>query len=133
MDDAVKKAFMGTMNEQFVQEFGFDLKTMMLFADAISRVKTSREKRLEAELEQAKKDQYDAVRDRMMAEEKFNELYKKAEKAEKERDKAISDLHKAVKENGICSSCKHRFKECSTICLCDYDGEDHWQWEGLNG
>lgn len=133
MDDAVKKAFMGTMNEQFVQEFGFDLKTMMLFADAISRVKTSREKQLEAELEQAKKDQYDAVRDRMMAEEKFNELYKKAKKAEKERDKAISDLHKAVKENGICSSCKHRFKECSTICLCDYDGEDHWEWEGLNG
>lgn len=133
MDDAVKKAFMGTMNEQFVQEFGFDLKTMMLFADAISRVKTSRENQLEAELEQAKKDQYDAVRDRMMAEEKFNELYKKAEKAEKERDKAISDLHKAVKENGICSSCKHRFKECNTICLCDYYGEDHWEWEGLNG
>lgn len=105
MDDAVKKAFMGTMNEQFVQEFGFDLKTMMLFADAISRVKTSREKQLEAELEQVKK----------------------------ERDKAISDFHKAAKENGICSSCKHRFNECVGICMCDADGEDHWEWEGLNG
>ena len=49
-----------------------------------------------------------------------------------ERDKAISDFHKAVKENGICSSCKHRFKECAGICMCDVDGEDHWEWEGLN-
>lgn len=84
-------------------------------------------------LERMKNARDEAVHDRMAAEQKYNELYKRAEKAEKERDKAISDFHKAVKENGICSSCKHRFKECSTICLCDYDGEDHWQWEGLNG
>lgn len=82
-------------------------------------------------LERMKNARDEAVHDRMAAEQKYNELYKRAEKAEKERDKAISDFHKAVKENGICSSCKHRFKECSTICLCDYDGEDHWEWEGL--
>lgn len=83
-------------------------------------------------LERMKKAKDDAVHDRMMAEQKFNELYKRAERAEKERDKAISDFHKAVKENGICSSCKHRFKECAGICMCDADGEDHWEWEGLN-
>lgn len=53
MDDAVKKAFMDIMNEQFVREFGFDMKTMLLFADAISRAKTNREKQLEAELNKA--------------------------------------------------------------------------------
>lgn len=133
MDDAVKKAFMDTMNEQFVQEFGFDLKTMMLFADAISRVKTSREKQLEAELEQAKKDQYDAVRDRMMAEQKYNELYKRAEKAEKERDAAVETLHHLANEAGTCTGCKRLEKECSEVYICECDGEDHWEWEGLNG
>lgn len=113
-------------------------------------------------LERMKKAKDDAVHDRMMAEQKYNELYKRAEAAESrvkelefnrpvqvdgdvfelavklaevtaERDKAISDLHKAVKENGICSSCKYRFKECAGICMCDADGEDHWEWEGLDG
>lgn len=116
---------------------------------------------IESLLEQMKKAKDDAVHDRMMAEQKFNEFYKRAEAAESrvkelefnrpvqvdgdvfklavklaevtaERDKAISDFHKAVKENGICSSCKHRFKECAEICMCDVDGEDHWEWEGLN-
>lgn len=113
-------------------------------------------------LERMKKAKDDAVHDRMVAEQKYNELYKRAEAAESrvkelefnrpvqvdgdvfelavklaevtaERDKAISDFHKAVKENGICSSCKHRFKECAGICMCDADGEDHWEWEGLDG
>lgn len=59
------------------------------------------------------------------------ELAVKLAKVTAERDKAISDFHKAVKENGICSSCKHQFKECVGICMCDADGEDHWEWEGL--
>lgn len=61
------------------------------------------------------------------------ELAVKLAEVTAERDKAISDFHKAVKENGICSSCKHRFKECAGICMCDADGEDHWEWEGLDG
>ena len=61
------------------------------------------------------------------------ELAVKLAKVTAERDKAISDFHKAAKENGICNSCKHQFKECVGICMCDADGEDHWEWEGLNG
>lgn len=62
MEDAAKRAFMETMDEQFVKEFGFDLKTVMLFADAVYKVKTFKEKELEAELELVKKERDCAIK-----------------------------------------------------------------------
>lgn len=102
--EAAKEAFMGAMNERFVKEFGFDLKTIMLFADAISRVKTSREKQLEAELEKVRKD----------------------------RDKAVEMLRSLASYHGACFGCKRAKKECSRVLLCKVDGKNHWEWGGAN-
>lgn len=71
MEDSVKRAFMETMDEEFVKEFGFNLKTVMLFADAVYKVKTFKEKELETELELVKKERdkykerFDELKDRI--------------------------------------------------------------------
>lgn len=83
-------------------------------------------------LERMKKAKDDAVHDRMMAEQKYNELYKRAEKAEKERYAAVETLHHLANEVGTCTGCKRLEKECSEVYICECDGQDHWEWEGLN-
>lgn len=53
------------------------------------------------------------------------------EKVKAERDAAVNDLHKTVLDCGACNACKHQFKECAGVELCDFDGEDHWEWRGV--
>lgn len=84
-------------------------------------------------VERMKKARDDAVHDRMVAEQKYNELYKRAENAEKERDAAVETLHHLANEVGTCTGCKRLEKECSEVYICECDGEDHWEWEGLDG
>lgn len=112
-------------------------------------------------LERMKKAKDDAVHDRMMAEQKFNELYKRAEMAESrvqeleitrpvqvdgdvfelavklakvtaERDKAVETLRSLASYHGACMGCKRAKKECSHVLLCKVDGKNHWEWGGLD-
>lgn len=59
MDDSVKKAFMDAMESEFKREFGYDLKTIMLFADAVCNV----QKQNNENIEQLKKER-DKYKDR---------------------------------------------------------------------
>lgn len=50
-----------------------------------------------------------------------------------DRDKAVEMVHKLANELGTCTGCKRLNKECSTVYICECDGKDHWEWEGLDG
>lgn len=59
MDDSVKKAFMDSMESEFKREFGYDLKTIMLFAGAVCDIR----KQNNENIEQIKKER-DKYKDR---------------------------------------------------------------------
>ena len=59
------------------------------------------------------------------------QLRAELKKMKAERDAAVNDLHKTVLDYGACNACEHQFKECVGIELCDFDGEDHWEWRGI--
>ena len=59
MDDSVKKAFMDAMESEFKREFGYDLKTIMLFAGAVCDIR----KQNNENIEQLKKER-DKYKDR---------------------------------------------------------------------
>lgn len=59
MDDSVKKAFMDAMESEFKREFGYDLKTIMLFAGAVCDIR----KQNNENIEQIKKER-DKYKDR---------------------------------------------------------------------
>ena len=50
-----------------------------------------------------------------------------------ERDKAVEMVHGLANELGSCTGCKRLKQECSTVYICECDGKDHWEWEGLDG
>lgn len=55
VDEAAKKVFMDGVDNQFKQEYGFGLKTLIQFADAVCKVKTERKSFCEERLEYAEK------------------------------------------------------------------------------
>lgn len=54
VEEDVKKAFMESMDNELKKEFGFGIQTLMLFADAVYKVKTEKEKQTEEKFERAK-------------------------------------------------------------------------------
>lgn len=63
--------------------------------------------------------------------EAYSDLYKKLKETEKERDKAVEMVHNLSDKYGTCTGCKRLEKECSHVYICECDGKDHWEWEGL--
>lgn len=59
INDSVKRAFMDSMESEFKREFGYDLKTIMLFADAVCKVRNENKE----DVEQLKKER-DKYKDR---------------------------------------------------------------------
>lgn len=59
------------------------------------------------------------------------QLRAELKKMKAERDAAVNDLHKTVLDCGVCNACEHQFKECVGVELCDFDGEDYWEWRGI--
>lgn len=59
INDPVKKAFMDSMESEFKREFGYDLKTIMLFAGAVCDIR----KQNNENIEQIKKER-DKYKDR---------------------------------------------------------------------
>lgn len=53
------------------------------------------------------------------------------DKLEREKEKAVGMIHKLSDKYGTCTGCKRLNKECSHVYICECDGEDHWEWEGL--
>lgn len=47
INDPVKKVFMDSMESEFKREFGYDLKTIMLFADAVCKVQNENKESIE--------------------------------------------------------------------------------------
>lgn len=47
INDPVKKAFMDSMESEFKREFGYDLKTIMLFADVVCKVQNENKESIE--------------------------------------------------------------------------------------
>lgn len=62
----------------------------------------------------------------------FKSIKQELESVKKERDKAVEMVHKLADELGTCTGCKMLKKECSEVYICECDGEDHWEWEGLD-
>lgn len=62
----------------------------------------------------------------------FKSIKQELESVKKERDKAVEMVHKLADELGTCTGCKRLKKECSEVYICECDGEDHWEWEGLD-
>lgn len=65
INDPVKKAFMDSMESEFKREFGYDLKTIMLFAGAVCDIrKQSNENIEQLKKERDKyKDRYEKLKD----------------------------------------------------------------------
>lgn len=63
----------------------------------------------------------------------IKEVCDKIEWLKKERYKAVKMVHELANELGTCTGCKRLNKECSDVYICECDGEDHWEWEGLDG
>lgn len=63
----------------------------------------------------------------------IKEICDKIERLKKERYKAVKMVHELANELGTCTGCKRLNKECSDVYICECDGEDHWEWEGLDG
>ena len=63
----------------------------------------------------------------------IKEVCDKIERLKKERYKAVKMVHELANELGTCTGCKRLNKECSDVYICECDGEDHWEWEGLDG
>lgn len=61
------------------------------------------------------------------------DLAQKLDMVTADRDKAVEMVHKLANELGTCTGCKRLNKECSTVYICECDGKDHWEWEGLDG
>lgn len=57
---------------------------------------------------------------------------KEIESVKKERDKAVEMVHKLADNQGTCTGCKRIWKECANVYLCEKDGKDHWEWDGLD-
>lgn len=61
------------------------------------------------------------------------ELAEKLAKVTAERDKAVEMLHQSAIRDKSCLGCKNLKTKCDHVYICRCDGEDHWEWEGLDG
>lgn len=76
---------------------------------------------------------------------RIRQLESRLAQVEKERDAALSDMRKAVKENGVCIACKHdipfddnceanhyRCEICKSPCMCQscHLGSNY-EWRGV--
>lgn len=63
----------------------------------------------------------------------IKEVCDKIEWLKKERDKAVEMLHQSAVRDKSCLGCKNLKTKCDHVYICICDGEDHWEWEELNG
>ena len=61
------------------------------------------------------------------------EALKEIEIVKKERDKAVEMVRAMSHQFGTCDGCKQLGSKCSVSDYwCEKDGQDHWEWEGLD-
>lgn len=63
----------------------------------------------------------------------FKSLKQELERVKKERDKAVEMVRAMSHQFGTCDGCKHLGSKCSVSDYwCEKDGQDHWEWDGLD-
>lgn len=63
----------------------------------------------------------------------IKEVCDKIEWLKEDRDKAVKMVHQSAVRDKSCLGCKNLKTKCDHVYICICDGEDHWEWEGLDG
>lgn len=63
----------------------------------------------------------------------IKEVCDKIERLKEDLDKAVEMLHQSAVRDKSCLGCKNLKTKCDHVYICRCDGEDRWEWEGLNG